>query len=914
MKFKANQGVQIYILYSKELVSKGNDNVCSLLYLKSLSVNIHVIRHPNKLKDMSKHAETLWTHNEKIIIIDRLTALISTSDLSYTRYDNNNHPLVDVEGLVFPGKDYKQPAHSFYRSIKDEKDKVNNSNDANIDIDFISLFEAEDNLNSKDADENGISFADFGIKYNYSNEMQSIVKNEIKSIIKNQDSSQLKRKNSNKKDKSKTNLLNILSDQETANHDFDQNEESEETSSNAISDKNNKSHLYSDGLFLDLEVEGHKESTKTLSQKEDSSIFGDEIVSEKTSNRIKSKTELRDSVPRMGNSDYSILIAESIAVRDLSNHFVERWNYHRKNASLTYNEPTLIDATDVTKFSCCAKCNLNNIDDYESICPSCHYNLGPVGSFIDDRTDIIPSFPSEYSFITFTGKFKLWEDFPFEINGSCPCIITTVFNKTDKINCQYEIVESNCKGSLSTDNLANRVGDILVSVGDVCVSHLNYLQLYRYIDCLRNSLPNEEQRTIEVVFRRHIIEVDNISKPVKLSRNQTAARLLLLKGLDQDDSPNFKKILRNKKRMKSIRIIPEVSNSFSPLCDAQGHREIEFMISSLFHSEVNLNDDKTLSSGNVQILRSVGKWSVRDKTECSILNGWIESITESTKFIYMESQTLISCSIYGNEDFTNANNLHPRNRIAKAIVDKILEYYFKGEPFKVIIVLPMHPKGDFVRSVKARLTLHYQTITIKWMLEYLQNKAPHIIINEYINFYSLRNWGLLNNSIITNQVYVNGSVLIVDDKRLILGSASISDRGMLGDRNSELAVSISNNSDQVHSLPQNFRLQLMRQHISDLDNENIIDPFNNTWQTIADSNTHIYNTIIDENSLFDCKTVKSFNKLLRKKLKSNNDINSNITNISTQGFLVNFPINLLADENLFLDISKKESIPASYWF
>ena len=40
-------------------------------------------------------------------------------------------------------------------------------------------------------------------------------------------------------------------------------------------------------------------------------------------------------------------------------------------------------------------------------------------------------------------------------------------------------------------------------------------------------------------------------------------------------------------------------------------------------------------------------------------------------------------------------------------------------------------------------------------------------------------------------IYVHSKMMIIDDRRTIIGSANINDRSMMGDRDSELAVNIT---------------------------------------------------------------------------------------------------------------------------
>ena len=61
---------------------------------------------------------------------------------------------------------------------------------------------------------------------------------------------------------------------------------------------------------------------------------------------------------------------------------------------------------------------------------------------------------------------------------------------------------------------------------------------------------------------------------------------------------------------------------------------------------------------------------------------------------------------------------------------------------------------------------------------------------EYISFYGLRNFGKLNEKYMTEIIYVHSKLMIIDDRIVVIGSANINDRSLLGDRDSEIAVVI----------------------------------------------------------------------------------------------------------------------------
>lgn len=75
LQYKAQQGVKIYVLLYKEVdyVGQSNDSLRSKSYLESLHPNIRAIRHPNKF--VGGATAVLWSHHEKIVVIDRYRAL-----------------------------------------------------------------------------------------------------------------------------------------------------------------------------------------------------------------------------------------------------------------------------------------------------------------------------------------------------------------------------------------------------------------------------------------------------------------------------------------------------------------------------------------------------------------------------------------------------------------------------------------------------------------------------------------------------------------------------------------------------------------------------------------------------------------------------------------------------------------------
>lgn len=90
----------------------------------------------------------------------------------------------------------------------------------------------------------------------------------------------------------------------------------------------------------------------------------------------------------------------------------------------------------------------------------------------------------------------------------------------------------------------------------------------------------------------------------------------------------------------------------------------------------------------VQVLRSVSDWSIGQVVEQSIHSGWVEAIEKAQNFIYIENQFFIS-SLGGSSI---------KNVIAKALLDRIVRAVQQNHVFRVIVVVPLHPEGDFVHT------------------------------------------------------------------------------------------------------------------------------------------------------------------------------------------------------------------------
>ncbi|XP_074591557.1 phospholipase D zeta 1-like [Curcuma longa] len=347
-----------------------------------------------------------------------------------------------------------------------------------------------------------------------------------------------------------------------------------------------------------------------------------------------------------------------------------------------------------------------------------------------------------------------------------------------------------------------------------------------------------------------------------------------------------------------------------------------------------------------QVIRSVGPWSAgTSQTEESIHKAYVSLIEKAEHFIYIENQFFIS----GHE-----GNYIIRNRVLDALYNRIIKAEKDNKCFRVIIVLPLLPgfQGgiDDAGAASVRAIMHWQYQTIC--------RGPHSIIqklydrmghraHDFISFYGLRSHGKLSDGgpLVTNQVYVHSKLMIVDDREVLIGSANINDRSLLGSRDSEIGVLIED-KEFVDSLMNGkswkagkfsltLRLSLWLEHLGLPSGEigKIRDPVSNTtyndiWMATAKTNTTIYQEVFScvPNDLIDSRSTfrQSANYFKEKfgyitidlgiassKPEPSEDTEPEDTNPTKQlqsvrGHLVSFPLNFMCNEDLRPAFSQSE--------
>ncbi|XP_029071381.1 phospholipase D1 isoform X5 [Monodon monoceros] len=333
---------------------------------------------------------------------------------------------------------------------------------------------------------------------------------------------------------------------------------------------------------------------------------------------------------------------------------------------------------------------------------------------------------------------------------------------------------------------------------------------------------------------------------------------------------------------------------------------------------------------NVQLLRSAADWSAGIKYhEESIHAAYVYVIENSKHYIYIENQFFISC----------ADDKVVFNKVGDAIAQRILKAHRESQRYRVYVVIPLLPgfEGDIStgggNALQAIMHFNYRTMCRgeNSILGQLKAELGNQWIN-YISFCGLRTHAELEGNLVTELVYVHSKLLIADDNAVIIGSANINDRSMLGKRDSEMAVIVQDTETvpsvmdgkeyQAGHFALGLRLQCFRVVLGYLSgpSEDIQDPvsdkfFKEVWVSTAARNATIYDKV------FRCLPNDEVHNLIQLRdfiskpiLAKEDPIRAEEELKKIRGFLVQFPFYFLSEENLLPSVGTKEAmVPTEVW-
>ncbi|KAI4589810.1 hypothetical protein MJG53_000859 [Ovis ammon polii x Ovis aries] len=285
---------------------------------------------------------------------------------------------------------------------------------------------------------------------------------------------------------------------------------------------------------------------------------------------------------------------------------------------------------------------------------------------------------------------------------------------------------------------------------------------------------------------------------------------------------------------------------------------------------------------NVQLLRSAADWSAGIKYhEESIHAAYVYVIENSKHYIYIEIKSAFLCNVtMAVNKVSNAMWVHVAldinlvempvaknqffiscsddrvvfNKIGDAIAQRILKAHRESQRYRVYVVIPLLPgfEGDIStgggNALQAIMHFNYRTMCRgeNSILGQLKAEIGNQWIN-YISFCGLRTHAELEGNLVTELIYVHSKLLIADDNTVIIGSANINDRSMLGKRDSEMAVIVQDTETvpsvmdgreyQAGRFAQGLRLQCFREDIQDPVSDKF---FKEVWVSTAARNATIY--------------------------------------------------------------------------
>ncbi|XP_027630224.1 phospholipase D1 isoform X2 [Tupaia chinensis] len=372
---------------------------------------------------------------------------------------------------------------------------------------------------------------------------------------------------------------------------------------------------------------------------------------------------------------------------------------------------------------------------------------------------------------------------------------------------------------------------------------------------------------------------------------------------------NFTKIMKSKYRSLSYPFL-------LPKSQTTAH-ELRYQVPGSVHADV-------------QLLRSAADWSAGIKYhEESIHAAYVHVIENSKHYIYIENQFFISC----------ADDKVVFNKVGDTIAQRILKAYREGRKYRVYVVIPLLPgfEGDIStgggNALQAIMHFNYRTMCRgeNSILGQLKAELGNQWIN-YISFCGLRTHAELEGNLVTELIYVHSKLLIADDNTVVIGSANINDRSMLGKRDSEMAI-IVQDTETVPSLmdgqeyqagrfAHGLRLQCCRVVLGYLSDpsEDIQDPvsdkfFKEVWVSTAARNATIYDKVFRCLPNDEVHNLIQLRDFINKPILAREDpIRAEEELKKIRGFLVQFPFYFLSEESLLPSVGTKEAIvPMEVW-
>ncbi len=206
-------------------------------------------------------------------------------------------------------------------------------------------------------------------------------------------------------------------------------------------------------------------------------------------------------------------------------------------------------------------------------------------------------------------------------------------------------------------------------------------------------------------------------------------------------------------------------------------------------------------------------------SERSIQDAYLQAIDQADKYIYIETQYLISSGQYWNGPLSSV-----ANQIAHRIVERVKYHKSNGNRFHVYVIIPMFPEGvPDSAAPKAQRLIEWKT------MDYMARGIGDDWQN-YLSFFFLAKTNHQGRDIVTQgsraqrvrangryMIYVHSKLMIVDDRYIIFGSANLNERSLAGDRDSEICIGMWPShyavEDRCVNQLRDFRIKLFQEHM-----------------------------------------------------------------------------------------------------
>eukprot|EP00602_Paraphysomonas_sp_CaronLab_P006528 CAMPEP_0185037196 /NCGR_PEP_ID=MMETSP1103-20130426/31249_1 /TAXON_ID=36769 /ORGANISM="Paraphysomonas bandaiensis, Strain Caron Lab Isolate" /LENGTH=1028 /DNA_ID=CAMNT_0027575061 /DNA_START=1044 /DNA_END=4130 /DNA_ORIENTATION=+ len=1017
IKYKALHGVKIYILLSPE--DTGAEYAKRFYELQSPNIVCLYFCGAPSGREIA--------HCEKLVVVDRSTAFIGTTDLALGRFDDSKYEITDVDGTLYPGADYvihpyRERMHSCV--AQDQESVVSDARHTDERFSIIHRLPTMDISIRPVAVVSGEDDVDFEAPSD-------------KLCVKNNESS----------DSGNVEITDAeLYTRHTEYRDegFDEPETKQETGVREEAESlcpTTEAVPFREMTVLSTEKEtGRTQSTMVVGMLHN--IFQSLGPSGgKHKRKIGTRPmEARKVYPRQPWHDTQVKVV-GVAARDTASFFIRRWNFTRRYSS-DGNCELLGDVTDDQCFSRCSRCNLEGIHDKHISCPQCEYFLGNrnpymIPSAYTDNRDVldiddinglhiskIPAVPSQYCFIVFECAFE--SKMGCSICGSGPVAVEFVHDTPIRMGGEKLIHSQGAECNvLKKMGLFPSVGDVILAIDGVSVEHFTATEVREMLGrTLRNLPPG---KVFRVILRRHHLrnvvaryasrpsaDVSGAARrrtaravPVRSSSDESEDELMLSKDQLQCFSPaveeakhasdalscsSREEISSLQREMKdcgfsssntSLADVPNVGddlncvNNLSPglecsesklheddnapiaapinmptvpqpdsslsdydvsptfimnrsfpkrhridACATACSMSSRFCMSNIFHNTSKntcFSTHRSTSTCKVQVLNNSCQWSMGCRSEVSASTAMIEAIEKSQHLVYIENEIFFG-------EINSAEHDDTHSRIVASLLRRLVRAAKDREHFRVIVLLPLFPGGNFTRDEVAlkNLLKSYWTICRGGhsLLESLHAMCPAVNPTDYICFYCLKSWGVLNGNVVTEQVRLGSGLMIVDDRVMFLGSFGVRDLNLADNVDTELCVRIEDTNTvgvqlggairTVGALPHSVRVSLMASHsggisiglasdvFSDMafHSRNSDDPFTVQWHNVALHNTEMYDYIEGDASVYKCRNLFDFCAALEKyePVQFHNSERSQDCLASVRGNVLLWPFEFLFDD------------------